>query len=90
LISWQRKSVSDVEGMRRNWEKRRLQMNIQIDKQVFDIAWFSYRKGFEKSFYRKLSTDSGWGCMIRSGQMLLFTVINKLVRKPLFYIIGKS
>lgn len=89
LISWQRKSSSDVEGMRREWEKRRLQKNIHIDKQIFDIAWFSYRKGFQKSYYSKLTTDSGWGCMIRSGQMLLFTVINKLIQKPLFYIIGR-
>ena len=85
---WKRKSNSNLESRRRKWDKERLEKNLIIDNKVFDIAWFSYRKGFRASFYEKTRSDSGWGCMIRSGQMLLFTVINRLVKKPLFSIMG--
>ncbi|KAJ7552129.1 hypothetical protein O6H91_06G043000 [Diphasiastrum complanatum] len=33
--------------------------------------WITYRQGFESIENSKLTTDIGWGCMIRSGQMLL-------------------
>ncbi|KAJ7106396.1 hypothetical protein O6H91_Y575100 [Diphasiastrum complanatum] len=33
--------------------------------------WITYRQGFEAIESSKLTTDAGWGCMIRSGQMLL-------------------
>ena len=87
MISWPRKSNSDLEGLRMNWEKIRKEKNVRINEQVFHIAWFTYRKGFNPSFYDNLKTDSGWGCMIRSGQMLLFTVIRRLINLPPFSII---
>ncbi len=34
-------------------------------------AWFTYRKDFEEFKNSRLVTDTGWGCMIRSGQMIL-------------------
>lgn len=33
--------------------------------------WFTYRKNFEEFEGTKISSDCGWGCMIRCGQMLL-------------------
>ncbi|ERN17015.1 cysteine protease ATG4 isoform X1 [Amborella trichopoda] len=33
--------------------------------------WITYRKGFETIGDLKLTSDAGWGCMIRSSQMLV-------------------
>eukprot|EP00755_Sulcionema_specki_P005806 Sspe_Gene.33781::Locus_16457_Transcript_1_1_Confidence_1.000_Length_924::g.33781::m.33781/K08342/ATG4; cysteine protease ATG4 len=59
-----------------------------IDNQV----WFSYRKGFsqiDNSTNTPLTYDTGWGCVHRSGQMMLYHVLQKHVRSsvdlmPLF------
>eukprot|EP00035_Acanthoeca_spectabilis_P024192 m.452716 g.452716 ORF g.452716 m.452716 type:complete len:427 (-) comp20387_c0_seq1:72-1352(-) len=37
--------------------------------------WFSYREGFSEIGGSTLTTDMGWGCMIRSGQMMLAQAI---------------
>lgn len=42
-----------------------------------DLIWFSYRNNFEAIMYGKIlySSDAGWGCMIRAGQMILAKAI---------------
>ena len=37
--------------------------------------WFSYRCGFEPIPGTSFTTDAGWGCMMRSGQMILAQAI---------------
>ncbi|XP_020092565.1 cysteine protease ATG4B-like isoform X2 [Ananas comosus] len=49
--------------------------------------WFTYRKGFEAIGDSKLTSDGGWGCMIRSSQMivaqgLIFHHLGRSWRKP--------
>eukprot|EP01114_Cavostelium_apophysatum_P015951 TRINITY_DN4453_c0_g1_i1.p1 TRINITY_DN4453_c0_g1~~TRINITY_DN4453_c0_g1_i1.p1 ORF type:complete len:496 (+),score=70.04 TRINITY_DN4453_c0_g1_i1:179-1666(+) len=35
------------------------------------IIWFTYRKGFPPIEPSQVTTDIGWGCMLRTGQMIL-------------------
>jgi hypothetical protein len=40
----------------------------EIQEAFFSIVWFSYRRGFETKLAQSdWSTDSGWGCMLRTG-----------------------
>ena len=40
--------------------------------------WMTYRKNYEEFKNTKINTDCGWGCMIRSGQMLVANAILQL------------
>ena len=66
--------------------------NIQIFSEIYDtndeeflnkfsnLTWFSYRNNFEPIIYNnnKITSDAGWGCMIRASQMFLAQAIYRL------------
>lgn len=85
---WSRKSNSDLSTSDLKFEKNLKAKNIQIEDQIFNIIWFSYRRNFSATLYKKITSDSGWGCMIRTGQMMLMNVLRRLSKQPFFTIIG--
>lgn len=52
--------------------QRRKEAAIANFKQdYFSRIWFTYRKNFPRIDGTQLTTDCGWGCMIRTGQMIM-------------------
>ena len=58
---------------------------IKFEKKFQKIIYFSYRKNYPIQINYKnnsvFTSDCGWGCMIRSSQMILGRAIYKILRK---------
>lgn len=44
---------------------------------VFSTMWVTYRSGFPKMEPYGYTDDSGWGCMLRSAQMLMTQALQR-------------
>ena len=49
---------------------------MQFLDHFYSIPWITYRCNFPPISPTNLTTDCGWGCMVRSGQMLLATTLH--------------
>ena len=49
---------------------------VQLMDHYSSLTWMTYRTHFPPISDTLLTTDCGWGCMVRSGQMLLATALH--------------
>ena len=74
----QKRAHSRGHGFRTKMDEFRIDFESRL--------WFTYRKGFAPLTQSTLTTDMGWGCMLRSGQMMMAhaLVLHLLGRGKLF------
>ena len=56
------------------------EQSMQLYERLYNLIWFSYRTNFDVIDINNTNiiTDAGWGCMIRTGQMIMAQAIQKL------------
>jgi len=53
-------------------------LNNKFGEAYKSIGWFTYRDNIESSLVgSSLKSDAGWGCMLRTGQMILFQALKR-------------
>jgi cysteine protease ATG4 len=56
-------------------------------RDIKELIWCTYRSSFEQIEGTSFTSDAGWGCMIRTGQMIVAESLKRL-QYPLNKIVG--
>mmetsp|Transcript_19965 Transcript_19965/g.54773 ORF Transcript_19965/g.54773 Transcript_19965/m.54773 type:complete len:521 (-) Transcript_19965:577-2139(-) len=56
---------------------------LHAEAAVRSCLWFTYRSGFDPIPATQFTSDAGWGCMMRSGQMIVGAALLRLKRAEL-------
>lgn len=74
-LSWKQKSKfsksSPVIMFGKSYQLKDEGEKEDFRRSFFSLLWLTYRRGFPPLANGSLTTDSGWGCVLRTGQMLL-------------------
>ena len=74
------KNKDSIQIYSKHYKKQTENEKEKLLKNLGKIIYFSYRKNlplFKNSHNKKYTSDSGWGCMIRCGQMIMAKAIYK-------------
>ena len=74
------KNKDSIQIYSKHYKKETENEKEKLLKNLGKIIYFSYRKNlplFKNSHNKKYTSDSGWGCMIRCGQMIMAKAIYK-------------
>ena len=68
-------------------ESHQKELNDQLQRAFGSIIWFTYRRNFPilkpQNTTKNYISDTGWGCMIRAGQMMWAEVLKRLLNVKL-------
>lgn len=64
--------------MSKQWSSELERTNQEFQQTFQGITWFTYREAIEKPLVgTQITSDAGWGCMLRTGQMILCQAIKR-------------